>query len=167
MPVIAAADIEVAFVAWARAKADPVKIMIVPWLIGSDHRDFSRWIGEVGICADSKPRDVGYAHVPHPAILAGPTDIEMAVDRVVRIERHAKNSVACALPDFEGNIEQRCRIDRSCWKVDDLDLSVLLCHKKPAGVPGRSEEHTSELQSQSNLVCRLLLEKKKRILTLL
>src|SRR2546430_6614741 len=30
-----------------------------------------------------------------------------------------------------------------------------------AGGWGRSEEHTSELQSQSNLVCRLLLEKKK------
>src|SRR2546430_7630057 len=29
---------------------------------------------------------------------------------------------------------------------------------------GRSEEHTSELQSQSNLVCRLLLEKKKNML---
>src|SRR2546427_237532 len=29
----------------------------------------------------------------------------------------------------------------------------------------RSEEHTSELQSQSNLVCRLLLEKKKKIQT--
>src|SRR2546430_6230982 len=29
----------------------------------------------------------------------------------------------------------------------------------------RSEEHTSELQSQSNLVCRLLLEKKKKITT--
>src|SRR2546430_8584999 len=28
---------------------------------------------------------------------------------------------------------------------------------------GRSEEHTSELQSQSNLVCRLLLEKKKTL----
>src|SRR5688572_32383124 len=28
--------------------------------------------------------------------------------------------------------------------------------------PARSEEHTSELQSQSNLVCRLLLEKKKK-----
>src|SRR2546430_4942708 len=28
--------------------------------------------------------------------------------------------------------------------------------------PRRSEEHTSELQSQSNLVCRLLLEKKKK-----
>src|SRR2546430_4234488 len=35
----------------------------------------------------------------------------------------------------------------------------------PAPPPARvrSEEHTSELQSQSNLVCRLLLEKKKKI----
>src|SRR2546427_1615126 len=32
---------------------------------------------------------------------------------------------------------------------------------RPAG-DDRSEEHTSELQSQSNLVCRLLLEKKKK-----
>src|SRR3989475_1639434 len=31
-----------------------------------------------------------------------------------------------------------------------------------ASQAGRSEEHTSELQSQSNLVCRLLLEKKKK-----
>src|SRR2546430_10726019 len=31
----------------------------------------------------------------------------------------------------------------------------------PQTLPDRSEEHTSELQSQSNLVCRLLLEKKK------
>src|SRR2546430_8937578 len=31
------------------------------------------------------------------------------------------------------------------------------------GGRGRSEEHTSELQSQSNLVCRLLLEKKKHL----
>src|SRR5688572_31730582 len=32
--------------------------------------------------------------------------------------------------------------------------------------PQRSEEHTSELQSQSNLVCRLLLEKKNRTVLL-
>src|SRR2546430_3716500 len=36
------------------------------------------------------------------------------------------------------------------------------CSNPPTGSsPSRSEEHTSELQSQSNLVCRLLLEKKK------
>src|SRR5438270_2987945 len=33
---------------------------------------------------------------------------------------------------------------------------------RPRGRDDRSEEHTSELQSQSNLVCRLLLEKKKK-----
>src|SRR5437762_10748328 len=33
---------------------------------------------------------------------------------------------------------------------------------KPTGVIGRSEEHTSELQSPMYLVCRLLLEKKKK-----
>src|SRR5690606_41648912 len=33
-----------------------------------------------------------------------------------------------------------------------------------AGRPQRSEEHTSELQSRENIVCRLLLEKKNRII---
>src|SRR2546430_3279465 len=35
-------------------------------------------------------------------------------------------------------------------------------HQARSPDPPRSEEHTSELQSQSNLVCRLLLEKKKK-----
>src|SRR5256886_12485509 len=34
-------------------------------------------------------------------------------------------------------------------------------HAAATAIAQRSEEHTSELQSQSNLVCRLLLEKKK------
>src|SRR2546427_12617437 len=37
-----------------------------------------------------------------------------------------------------------------------------LAHRLPRRAQARSEEHTSELQSQSNLVCRLLLEKKKK-----
>src|SRR2546426_2496829 len=36
------------------------------------------------------------------------------------------------------------------------------CGVGPAAEPLRSEEHTSELQSPCNLVCRLLLEKKKK-----
>src|SRR3989475_7795511 len=40
--------------------------------------------------------------------------------------------------------------------MDQLATSWVL------GKRARSEEHTSELQSQSNLVCRLLLEKKKK-----
>src|SRR2546430_11255525 len=40
------------------------------------------------------------------------------------------------------------------------DRFVAAC-RAPTPISPRSEEHTSELQSQSNLVCRLLLEKKK------
>src|SRR2546430_13497485 len=42
-------------------------------------------------------------------------------------------------------------------EADRTRLRVL-----PFAIGPRSEEHTSELQSQSNLVCRLLLEKKKK-----
>src|SRR3989475_6125848 len=45
--------------------------------------------------------------------------------------------------------------------IDSSGLGVLVSLSKKI----RSEEHTSELQSQSNLVCRLLLEKKKHIST--
>src|SRR5260370_27036298 len=38
---------------------------------------------------------------------------------------------------------------------------IELQERRPVGAGGRSEEHTSELQSHLNLVCRLLLEKKK------
>src|SRR2546430_11549114 len=50
-------------------------------------------------------------------------------------------------------------------KMTTDDYASILLHFEGAlrGVMTvRSEEHTSELQSQSNLVCRLLLEKKKR-----
>src|SRR2546430_11451014 len=44
---------------------------------------------------------------------------------------------------------------RYTWKCRGLMLRLRISTQ-------RSEEHTSELQSQSNLVCRLLLEKKKK-----
>src|SRR2546427_9174576 len=55
------------------------------------------------------------------------------------------------------------------WSAEHGEITILY---RPARQPwlarvmetarNRSEEHTSELQSQSNLVCRLLLEKKKK-----
>src|SRR2546427_6147824 len=54
----------------------------------------------------------------------------------------------------------RSRFDTGCLRQGPhhrlLTQEPAFAHKKT-----RSEEHTSELQSQSNLVCRLLLEKKK------
>src|SRR2546430_10094322 len=43
-----------------------------------------------------------------------------------------------------------------------VPISAGISPRARAESPSRSEEHTSELQSQSNLVCRLLLEKKKK-----
>src|SRR5688572_32727682 len=43
--------------------------------------------------------------------------------------------------------------------VVSIDIGLGARHRRGARVAARSEEHTSELQSQSNLVCRLLLEK--------
>src|SRR2546430_10700113 len=65
---------------------------------------------------------------------------------------------------------------RSMEYLDGRSLKELIVSRGPAPIPvaidyarqilaalRRSEEHTSELQSQSNLVCRLLLEKKKSL----
>src|SRR2546427_8921001 len=45
------------------------------------------------------------------------------------------------------------------------DGGIASCLEAKTGRVHRSEEHTSELQSQSNLVCRLLIEKKKKLLS--
>src|SRR5699024_11304392 len=50
---------------------------------------------------------------------------------------------------------------RTCWRHDRRSIA------QPACLPDlfvRSEEHTSELQSRFDLVCRLLLEKKKKVI---
>src|SRR5690606_40115061 len=63
--------------------------------------------------------------------------------------------------------------ERRFWNINfpamqDLraDTEIIECGLDPSPLPveyhvDRSEEHTSELQSRENLVCRLLLEKKK------
>src|SRR2546422_2728795 len=48
-------------------------------------------------------------------------------------------------------------LNATCKNVLDLDDKIRF-----AGIINRSEEHTSELQSRLHLVCRLLLEKKKK-----
>src|SRR2546430_8842595 len=54
---------------------------------------------------------------------------------------------------IDGHFLHRCRALRSA--------NFAPCSGDISEPSSRSEEHTSELQSQSNLVCRLLLEKKK------
>src|SRR5690242_12238318 len=57
---------------------------------------------------------------------------------------------------FGGSNDAAVLMALKAWKMDPKDISML----QTGGT--RSEEHTSELQSHVNLVCRLLLEKKKK-----
>src|SRR5688572_32441563 len=54
--------------------------------------------------------------------------------------------------------------DGNCWSIaaPSVRVAASACCDETPLLSRRSEEHTSELQSQSNLVCRLLLEKKKK-----
>src|SRR3712207_7942125 len=52
-------------------------------------------------------------------------------------------------------------------KLEILRVSHQVEIDQKAELAGRSEEHTSELQSRQYLVCRLLLEKKKEVLRLI
>src|SRR2546430_10463553 len=69
-------------------------------------------------------------------------------------------------PSWDTSIRSRCRSSsRHAASTGSAETGSGRLHAVdgmdfPQG-PQRSEEHTSELQSQSNLVCRLLLEKKK------
>src|SRR2546430_5854636 len=64
-------------------------------------------------------------------------------------------------------LESYTEVPDAMWTVFDYaqlmlwPTPLLMVPVEEPGAP-RSEEHTSELQSQSNLVCRLLLEKKKK-----
>src|SRR5688572_32009606 len=53
------------------------------------------------------------------------------------------------------------QLPRHNFAFRNFFLKLFDCEAVEIRVRVRSEEHTSELQSQSNLVCRLLLEKKK------
>src|SRR2546430_4657738 len=69
---------------------------------------------------------------------------------------HPDSGIALAAAADGEELTRQCFGDRVAWvpwRRPGFQLGLDIA---------RSEEHTSELQSQSNLVCRLLLEKKKR-----
>src|SRR5436309_12546899 len=76
------------------------------------------------------------------------------LDRFCRVAETALQSLGKTEPN---------RADRaSLWYTEKNRPCVPLLISGTQGRFFRSEEHTSELQSRENLVCRLLLEKKKR-----
>src|SRR2546430_1555684 len=93
-----------------------------------------------------------------------PTSIETRIHHGAPIRSIAYAIGAGMLSSLYGTIPTRTADTTTYSSVQSASEP-----RMPIGMSrwGRSEEHTSELQSQSNLVCRLLLEKKKPICTLI
>src|SRR2546427_2651691 len=87
---------------------------------------------------------------------------------VVRMKGSARSGASAATsstvptPSSSAAAARKARLKSSSVRSDGRAPMDGYKVQKTSG--GRSEEHTSELQSQSNIVCRLLLEKKKKII---
>ena len=68
-----------------------------------------------------------------------------------------ESTVTATMYDCSDNVLATDRVKISVIKIEIIGT------EETADGTARSEEHTSELQSRTNLVCRLLLEKKKKI----
>src|SRR3712207_7548288 len=90
------------------------------------------------------------------------TTLFRSVDVVQALKEARADVLVCYLPvgsEAAAKFYAQCALDAKVAFVNALPVFI-------AGTP-RSEEHTSELQSRQYLVCRLLLEKKKKLLQLL
>src|SRR5688572_31937449 len=83
---------------------------------------------------------------PYTTLFRSVIDLHTAVkDATVALDEASEVSAKNNLNDITKSLRRHADKISSIGQIDE-----------------RSEEHTSELQSQSNLVCRLLLEKKKK-----
>src|SRR5206468_9723097 len=100
------------------------------------------------------PRPLRSALFPYTTLFRSADDLEALVEPLARgLHRDAEPAelgglIAAAQAKFEPPAGE------------DVDLGPLLGDPQRVLERRRSEEHTSELQSRSDLVCRLLLEKK-------
>src|SRR5437867_6019121 len=99
---------------------------------------------------------------PAPRSLLFPyTTLFRSTLRVCRRQTVARRPGGCAIGRMEPLTHQQMYIDGE-W-VDAVSRFEIVNPANEELVATRSEEHTSELQSPYDLVCRLLLEKKKHI----
>src|SRR5690606_40215450 len=103
-----------------------------------------------------------HSSLPHRALPSFPT--RRSSDLLVALVERAQHGKAGASADIGGDAhahappEQPLAVEQARAQKE---IGGGTEHRHRAGL-GRSEEHTSELQSRENLVCRLLLEKKKK-----
>src|SRR5207244_6685355 len=104
------------------------------------------------------PPSVSHSHIPHRSLPSFPTDA-LPISAALPDPRPARPRGRLRWPDPRRGRAQVSQFPRYA------DLPQGKAAVQPArreARDARSEEHTSELQSPDHLVCRLLLEKKKK-----
>src|SRR3989442_872523 len=119
----------------------------------------------------AKPRDLVHAYL----------DRELDLGKSLEMEEHFRQCATCCQAYEEGrrlrtalnegglyfntppDLRKRIRAVTRGAARSNAGARSFRWRAVAFGLPARSEEHTSELQSRPHLVCRLLLEKKKRV----
>src|SRR2546422_7081954 len=89
-------------------------------------------------------------------------EVEGAVMALGELPPSVRIQLVGRTADIEAALKPLGEVDRSRLDIVEAPEVVGMGEKPLAAIKSRSEEHTSELQSRLHLVCRLLLEKKKK-----
>src|SRR5437879_8065433 len=102
-----------------------------------------------------------YTHRPHPDLHSFPTRRSSDLSQGTRFNRRCQAPLTLIQVRQQRRqpLAESLRADHGCRVPKSPKLYKSFCG---ASLTARSEEHTSELQSPMYLVCRLLLEKKKK-----
>src|SRR6266566_855210 len=159
-----------ATMAWATllSSARFIATSSISWSIHGDFagssRGWQRAIPPLRPPADSDHLDTrqSFTLQPFEEGTPGCGNVGEAIGRPGGVERGDRITAACHAFNFSGGGEFR----RGFGDLDGGGIERFEFERAEGSVPDqglhRSEEHTSELQSPCNLVCRLLLEKKKK-----
>src|SRR2546430_10924641 len=121
----------------------------------SPSQDMSASSNAAGGNAMTSPNAPAAPAAPEPQPLVVPAGTTLTV----RLGESVGSKISSPGQSFSATLASPVRVEGNTVIPAGASASGTVVDAKPLG-RFRSEEHTSELQSQSNLVCRLLLEKK-------
>src|SRR5690606_18747839 len=126
-------------------------------VVGSNHLELLRADDHRLPATRHMPKVVGHQAADGVELIVAELGAEMGIELVDGRKGLDQAVAVLVLQDVAVLVEVMLVVDLA----DDLLDHVLHGHEPRQAAVLRSEEHTSELQSRENLVCRLLLEKKK------